>query len=74
MAWGVLWRSREGVHLINEQVGVPALFRTRREARKFAEQRYGYIRRRPDLRSAPHYWRMPIAVRVVVAFEQGARG
>jgi hypothetical protein len=45
---------------------LPALFRTRREARAWIEREYGYIRRRPDLRAEPHGWRMPVAVRVEI--------
>jgi len=44
----------------------PRLFRTRREAREFIEQRYGYIRNRADLRAEPHGWRVPRAVKVEV--------
>jgi hypothetical protein len=43
------------------------LFHTRREARLYIDEKFGYIRRRIDLRVEPHGWRMPRAVRVVVA-------
>ena len=41
-----------------------ALFRTRREAREAIEEKYGYLRNRPDLKKPPFGWRMPKAVRV----------
>ena len=42
------------------------LFRTRRACRAYIEERYGYIRNRPDLRAEPHGWHLPSAVRVTV--------
>lgn len=71
IVWGAMWRSNSNLdgglrtHLINENC-LPVLFRTRREARAFIEQRYGYITKRPDLRAQPHGWRLPIPVRVAV--------
>lgn len=63
--WGALWRSRDGEHIIFENC-IPALFTTRKQAREYIEQKYGYIRKREDLRIAPHWWRMPIAVRMTI--------
>jgi len=66
--WGLLWVQRgDKAHerLIYEDC-LPALFRTRKAARAYAERRYGYIRHRRDLRSPPHEWRMPRPVRVAV--------
>jgi len=68
MRWGVLWRSNnrlDGVreHLIYDS-RIPLLFITRREARKFIAERYGYLRARPDLKAEPHGWKMPIPVKV----------
>ena len=72
--WGARWhdRSRLGIgdHLLFED-RLPALFRTRREARAWINVKYGYIKHRKDLRSEPHMWRMPIAVRVEIR-EKGA--
>lgn len=42
------------------------VFATRREARAFAKERYGYIARRADLRRWPHDWRSPLVVRVTL--------
>lgn len=67
--WGLLWHAenRLGVtkHVVYDHA-LPALFHTRREARAFAESKYGYIRERPDLRAEPHGWHMPQAIRVVI--------
>jgi hypothetical protein len=43
---------------------VPYLFRTRKEARLFVEERYGFIRDRKDLQAEPYGWRMPKPVKV----------
>jgi hypothetical protein len=69
--WGAKWISDCRLdghceHLLYENL-LPALFKTRREARAFIEKKYGYIRHRPDLRREPHGWRMPQPVRVTVA-------
>jgi len=65
--WGLLWHSanRTGTtrHLMFEN-GLPLLFRTRAEARRYAKQRWGYILARPDLKAEPFGWRQPIAVKV----------
>lgn len=74
LLWGAFWQSRnaqEG-HIKHPlyRDGVPALFRTRREAREWIESRYGYIRNRPDLRAEPHGWRMPIPVKAGIVWER----
>lgn len=51
--WAAKWRSRDSEHICFED-RLPVLFRTRAEARAWIEQRYGYIRTRPDLQAAPH--------------------
>ena len=70
-AWGVLWHSKnrlDGVreYLMCDRHCMPALFHTRREARKWINERCGYIRHRADLRGEPFGWRMPRPVRVSV--------
>lgn len=70
IVWGALWRKTKTQfsgpsHLLNENC-LPVLFRTRREARTYIEEKYGYIKTRTDLREYPHCWRLPIPVRVVV--------
>lgn len=47
-------------------LGYARTFRTRKSARKYIEDRHGYIRRRPDLQAEPFGWRVPQAVRVSV--------
>lgn len=69
--WGLLWYSRnlldgETRHIISRDY-IPALFRTRREARAYAHERFGYIRDRADLRKEPHGWRLPSPVRLTIA-------
>jgi hypothetical protein len=46
------------------------LFATRGEARAFIGEHFGYIRKRPDLRAAPHKWTMPRAVQVEVVLKE----
>ena len=75
--WALEWRSVNALdgerrHLIFEN-GIPALFTSRAAARAYAQNRYGYIIRRPDLRKEPHGWRMPRPVRVTVELSQQKR-
>lgn len=67
--WAAQWYSKksDGVdrHIIYEN-GIPALFITKLEAQEWIKERFGYIATRKDLRKAPHGWRMPIPVKVVV--------
>ena len=69
--WGALWRQNSYLdggprtHLINVKC-LPVMFLTRRDARAFIEEKYGYIRTRKDLRAQPHGWRLPVPVRVKV--------
>jgi len=80
-AWAVEWHSKNRLdgnrrHLIwghdHTKPGFFRLFRTRAEARTFIEERFGYIRERPDLRAEPNGWYMPQAVRVEVNRETAA--
>ena len=69
--WAVKWRSRnringENSHLICDPIGIVKLFKTRLEARAYAQLKYGYIKLRPDLQREPHGWRFPTAVTVEV--------
>ncbi len=68
--WAVRWHSRNKLdgdtkHILYENC-LPMLFRTRKEARVWIENKYGYIRSRPDLRGEPHGWRLPKAIKVVI--------
>lgn len=73
-AWGVLFGDHlEGSARFERPAILGAcnamLFSTRREARAFIDREWGYIRTRRDLRSPPHNWRMPRAVRVQMTVE-----
>lgn len=68
--WGIEWRNdsaftgRRRQYLVWEHD--VRLYRTRQACREFIEERFGYIRKRPDLKAKPHGWRIPRAVRVEV--------
>ena len=67
--WGIVWRSNDRIDGRLEYLmccGTPYLFQSRKEARELIEREWGYIRNRPDLRSEPHGWKMPKAVKVQV--------
>lgn len=69
--WGVLWREESSLdgkreHLCFESL-LPVLFVTRAQAREWANDRYGYIKTRPDLKAEPFGWKMPVPVRVTVS-------
>lgn len=69
IVWGLIWHAEnkmDGVnrHIIFDAVGKVKTARTRREIRDYAQERYGYIKRRPDLRAEPHGWRFPQPVRI----------
>lgn len=59
------------VHLVYDNC-LPVIFCTRREAREYANKRWGYIKQRPDLRREPHCCRMPKAVRVHLVADYSA--
>lgn len=71
---GVLWAGLfvsvnrmdgRNEHLLHENL-LPVLRHSRCEMRAYIRERYGYIRRRPDLRGEPHGWRVPRAIKVKV--------
>jgi hypothetical protein len=68
--WAVQWYSRNRLDGTRKgwmwEDGGPLLFRSRREARAYVRQKYGYIATRHDLRTEPHGWRLPRAVKVSV--------
>lgn len=49
---------------------ITMVFKTREQARKFVKRKFGYIRKRPDLRREPHGWKMPVVVKVNVTVEE----
>lgn len=76
--WAVLWQSENRLdgkraHIMNGGDCLPVLFRSRRAARQYAAEHYGYIATRPDLRREPHGWKMPQAIKVRLVLAQEAR-
>ena len=70
MMWGMKWRSENNLdgkmeHLMYKNC-FPLLFRTRREARFFIADKWGFLKNRPDLKKEPHGWKMPIPVKVEI--------
>lgn len=72
--WAAKWvavnkRGRDRHFLRGSDCNV-LLFHTRRQAREFIKEAYGYIAQREDLKAEPHGWRMPQAVKVKVVFSE----
>lgn len=84
--WAVKWRSGpDNVDKkVNEHLNYPmpaetkpswttrhpVFFKTRREARYWAQKHYGYIARRGDLRKYPHDWKPPLVVRATLTVQE----
>lgn len=68
--WAVIFQSENALDGFREHIVcegcLPMLFLTRFEARKYRERKYGYIRKRPDLRNEPHGWKWPRIERVEI--------
>lgn len=64
--WACVFEHSGGVDLSLFDFCQLKLFKTRAEARAYNEKRFGYIKRRPDLKAAPHHWRFRAPVRVTV--------
>lgn len=66
--WGLLtpWSPRQ----LMWDRGMPLLFFTRSDARRHANERFGYIKTRKDLRTYPHNWTMPKTTRVVMSLRK----
>lgn len=66
--WAVQWHSVNKLDGERRDLigGLDRLFKTRKEARQYIKERYGFIQEREDLRIEPHGWKMPVAVKVVV--------
>ena len=66
--WALKWRSKNKLDGITEHIIFDKcqlkFFSTRKDARDFANERYGYIKTRKDLREEPFGWRVPRAVKV----------
>lgn len=75
--WAIKWISENnldgrlefyvGDHKSNR--AGPVLFKTREQARAFRDDRFGYIRNRPDLKAEPHGWKFPRVERVRLSLE-----
>lgn len=68
--WGIQWQSNNSLngetkHFLWNGL-YPLVFYTRKEARKYIQQRYTFIKERPDLQQEPHGWKMPQAKQVKV--------
>ncbi len=46
------------------------VFSTKKEARAFIKEHWGYLAKRSDLKREPHCWRMPWPVRVEVSVKE----
>lgn len=69
--WAAQWRADNRLdgsirHLMYGRDLLPKLFKTRREARDWIEQEFGWLRERPDLKAEPFGWKMPVPVKVQV--------
>lgn len=70
--WGLLWWSKNKPDIQNHLIfkkSEPVTFRTRKEAREFANQEYGYIKTRKEARAQPFGWRFPKAVRISITID-----
>lgn len=69
--WAVKWGSfgDDNGHWIADGCNYH-LFRTKKDAKEFIREHYGYIAKRKDLRCNPHNWRMPKVIRVKVVLKE----
>lgn len=47
----------------------PLLFVTKKQAKEYADKEWGYLRKREDIRRAPHFWRMPKIIRITLSMK-----
>jgi len=68
--WTAQWHSKNNLDGVTKYIlqenFLPVLFKARKEAREYINNKYGYIRERPDLRAQPFGWRVPRAVKVEI--------
>ena len=74
-AWALKWDTTNALdgrrtYFCGEGGTIPALFKTKAQATKYARETWGYLNKRPDLRAEPHCWRIPKAVRVRIKIEE----
>ncbi len=83
MPWAIEWKRGEKPPILLgiNHAGLPELpnhakglsimlFSTRKEAEECIKKHYAYIKHRPDLRRAPHNWRMPRPVKIELKIER----
>ena len=68
--WALKWCSKNNADYIIYDNCLPKFFLTRKEARKYANKKYGYIKTRIDLRQEPHNWRIPRAIKVKITIQE----
>jgi hypothetical protein len=66
--WMPLWRYGPQQNETGQIQGPfqQTAFLTRRECRAYIQKTWGYIKTRPDLRGAPHHWRLPVPILVEI--------
>jgi len=74
LRWAIEWNQNSPLdgkrkHFIADGCNY-RLFRTKKDAKEFIREHYGYIAKRGDLRVAPHNWRTPQAVKVNVILKR----
>lgn len=79
IGWAVKWRSgpnnidqRVWEHFCPRTAGElgSCVFKSRKAAKAWAKEQFGYITARRDLRRYPHDWRLPIVVRVSLTIQE----
>ena len=72
--WAVQWRSDNKLDGKQRRLlwagERPLLFYTRRAAREYIHEKWGYIKLRPELQQEPHGWKMPLPVKVRVTIKE----
>lgn len=72
--WALKWHSKNKADGINEHIifdnCLPKFFLRRKVARMYANEKYGYIKTRKDLREEPHGWRFPRTIKVRITLEE----
>lgn len=72
--WGIKWVAGNrldgyGEFFIGATNGWQ-VFSTRAEARSFRDEKYGYIKDRPDLKAEPFGWKLPRVVKVIISIRE----
>lgn len=70
--WGLTWTSEDSQNPMFADCK-PLIFQRRSEARAYAAENFGYIKKRKDLRTAPHWWRMPRPIKILGLIYEAAR-